>query len=153
MNLMILFLAKFFKKLRPVSAIILKREEDMFLIVQKPRKRNVWQFPQGGVDIGETFLAAAARELVEECGLDLKIEFLSQEPIGEISYLFPKDFTRHKKGIIGANVKFFIAKWVSGEVQIDNEEIIGYRWVTKNELKDFFEQEYLEKVIAMVNKQ
>ena len=150
---MILFLAKLFRKLRPVSAIILKKSEDMFLIVQKPRKRNVWQFPQGGRDVGETFLSAAVRELAEECGLDLKIEFLSPKPIGEISYLFPKDFMRHKKRIVGANVKFFIAKWISGEVQIDNKEIIGYRWVTKNKLKDFFEKRYLERVIAMVNKQ
>jgi large subunit ribosomal protein L46 len=147
---MILFLAKFFRKLRPVSAIILQRNKEL-LIVKKPRKHNAWQFPQGGVDEGETFFAAAKRELGEECGLGLVIKFLSSKPIGEYSYFFPKDFKRHKKGIVGANVRFFIANWISGKVQVDGKEIIDYKWVSRDELKDFFGKEYLEKVMEMID--
>lgn len=147
-----LFLAKIFRKLRPVAAIVLQKD-NKFLIVQKPRKRHVWQFPQGGVDKGETFLAAAERELAEECGLNLKIEFLSKKPIGEFSYFFPKNFVRHKKEIVGANVRFFLANLISGEVLVDNKEIISFKWIRKDELQDFFEEGYLKRVIAMINKQ
>ncbi len=145
---MILFLAKIFRKLRSVSAIILKKDNS-FLIVRKPRKNNAWQFPQGGVEKGETFLQTACRELAEECGTDLQIEFISQKSIGEYAYLFPKDFKRHQKRIVGANVKFFIADWVSGEVKVDKKEIIDYRWVKKDELNTFFEQAYLEMVVGL----
>ncbi len=150
MELMILFLAKVFRKLRPVSAIVLQKDGKL-LIVQKPRKHHVWQFPQGGVEKGETFLVAAERELHEECGENLQIEFVSKKKIGEFSYFFPKNFVRRKKEIAGANVQFFLADLISGEVQVDNEEIIGFKWVRKEELKDFFEEGYLERIVAMIN--
>jgi len=60
---------------------------------------------------------------------------------------------RHKKEIVGANVRFFLANLISGEVLVDNKEIISFKWIRKDELQDFFEEGYLKRVIAMINKQ
>ena len=116
------------------------------LIVRKPRKDHAWQFPQGGVDEGETLFFAVQRELREECGDVLEVKFSSEEPLGVYKYFFPEDFQRHDEGIRGARVSFFHAEYISGEVEVDGEEIVEYKWVKKNELNKYFDRVYLEKV-------
>ena len=141
-------LADWGNHLRPVSAIILHRMGtncglDKYLIVKKPRKDNAWQFPQGGVDLGETGLQAAKRELNEECGENLIVKFKGERPVGAYKYLFPANFKRHDKNIAGAHVSFFYAEHLEGSVEVDGEEIIDHAWVTKDQFKDYFEDNYL----------
>ncbi|MCK5460384.1 3-phosphoshikimate 1-carboxyvinyltransferase [Candidatus Gracilibacteria bacterium] len=136
-------------ELRSVSAIILEKVQDgglQYLIVKKPRKDYAWQFPQGGKEEGEMDKKAAERELKEECGEDLNVKFKGENSIGDYKYLFPKDFKRHKKGVFGVHVKFFRADYLNGLVKVDGEEIIDHAWVKKENLKDFFEVEYLERI-------
>ncbi len=120
----------------------LSQREREFLIVKKPRKDHAWQFPQGGVDSGESLLEGAQRELREECGADLKVEFFP-EPIGTYSYFFPADFKRYEENITGAKVTFFRAEFISGDIQLEPTELEDYKWVTKDKLGDYFEGEYL----------
>jgi large subunit ribosomal protein L46 len=141
------------KKYRLVSAIILERsfgEEKKYLLARKPRKSHAWQFPQGGIDPEETFLDAAQRELTEECGKALKIDFVSKNPVGVYQYDFPTDFKRHDPGVIGAKVEFFSAKWILGEVEVDKNEIVEARWLTKEEIKELVDLEYWEVVRDMI---
>ncbi len=140
-----LHLADWENQLRPVSALILK-QSDAYLIVKKPRKENAWQFPQGGVDDGETGKQAALRELQEECGSSLSMKLKGERPVGTYRYVFPKDFGRHDSNIVGAKVEFFKADYIEGEVEVDGEEIIDHAWVTKEQFKDYFEGEYLDVV-------
>ncbi len=138
-------------QLRPVSSVIVHRVgikcgRDKYLIVKKPRKAHAWQFPQGGVEAEEAWLQAAKRELREECGSDLVIKFKGEKPVGDYKYFFPFDFDRHDEGIVGAKVSFFYAEYIEGNVEVDNEEIIEYKWVTKQGMKDYFEEAYFEKV-------
>jgi 8-oxo-dGTP pyrophosphatase MutT (NUDIX family) len=144
-----LHLADWENQLRPVSALILKKEAK-YLIVKKPRKENAWQFPQGGVDEGETDKQAAVRELQEECGASLSVKLKGERPVGNYRYVFPKDFDRHDSNIVGAKVEFFKADYIEGEVEVDGEEIIDHAWVTKEELKDYFEGEYLQVVKDLI---
>ncbi len=143
-------LADWENKLRPVSAIILEdrkiKTKKRFLIVQKPRKDHAWQFPQGGVDPEETDIEAAKRELYEECGNNLRVKILNKNPVGIYKYLFPDDFKRHDANIIGAKVTFFQAEYIDGEVEIDDKEIVKYKWVEEANLSEYFEAEYLDQI-------
>jgi len=133
-------------KYRPVAAMVLSdnfTDGEKFLIVKKPRKNHAWQFPQGGVDDGECFLAAAERELWEECGENLEIIFLYSWEMGLYQYDFPKDFERHGEDYDGAIVHFFRGILQSGAVSIDNKEIIEYKWVREDEFAEYFDSEYL----------
>ncbi len=139
--------------LRKVSAIVVRKPPaspltkggNTFLIVKKPRGSHAWQFPQGGTENGENAVSAAERELVEECGKSLKVKFLS-EPVGEYKYFFPADFHRHAEEFRGARVRFFKAKFLSGEVTLNTEELEDFRWVKKEELSKYFEKDYWEAV-------
>src|SRR5689334_381169 len=59
-------------KYRPNVAGILRNRDGKILICERIHVRNAWQFPQGGVDEGETLEEALVRELWEEIGLDAK---------------------------------------------------------------------------------
>ncbi len=132
------------KKYRAVAAIIVS-QGNKYLLVRKPRKDNAWQFPQGGVDEGESLIQAAQRELQEECGQDLRVTISSQS-IGEYEYLFPESFTRHFGEYDGAHVVFFQAEWIDGAVEIDNNEIVESRWCRREGIKNLVEKKYWEVV-------
>ncbi len=140
-----LSLADWEDQLRPVSAIIVKKNEK-YLIVKKPRDRFAWQFVQGGVDTGESALQGAKRELMEECGADLSVKFKGEKPRGTYAYFFPKDFKRHNPHIIGAKVSFFEAEYLSGSVDVDGQEIIDSKWVDYEDLTDYFEPTYWQSI-------
>ena len=56
---------------RPVVACVVRRNGRLLLCLRPRHKRHgaLWEFPGGKVDVGETFSAAASRELREELGV------------------------------------------------------------------------------------
>ena len=57
-----------------VSTVV-QREDTVLLVKRaKPPFTEVWAFPGGKVEFGESLKAAARREVLEETGLDVEIE-------------------------------------------------------------------------------
>jgi putative (di)nucleoside polyphosphate hydrolase len=114
------------KRYRPnVSAVILSSahpETCEFFIAHRTDMKNTWQFPQGGIDEGETPEEALKRELLEEIGCN-KVEILGAYPEW-ISYDFPKK-TKSKKlyNYDGQTQKYFLVRLEEGsKIDLDAYE-------------------------------
>ncbi len=72
-----------------LAKAILQAEDGTILLLKRSetdtRRPLQWDFPGGGVDDSEDFVAAAIREIKEEMGLDIKIV----EELGLTSYNTP----------------------------------------------------------------
>jgi len=116
-----------------------------------------WQFPQGGVDDGEDYEAAARRELAEETGVT-SVELLAKS-IEWIAYAFPADYggSKQARGFEGQKQKWFAFRFTGEESEIDLEahgdiEFDAWRWGALDEAPDLvvpFKRETYEKVVAL----
>ena len=52
-----------------VGIIVLNNENKVFVGKRKDNPGDKWQMPQGGVDVGEDFITAMKRELIEETSI------------------------------------------------------------------------------------
>ena len=96
-----------------------------------------WQFPQGGIDDGESPDAAAKRELEEETGIAPdQVSHLSEIP-DWLTYDFPPEVAalpRHKKrGWTGQAQRWFAYRYLGNDSDIDldraaDDEFDAWRW-------------------------
>ena len=100
------------KSYRPnVAAVILSSkypEKCEFFIAHRSDIKNAWQFPQGGIDEGETPEEALLRELQEEIGCN-NIEILGEYPEW-ISYDFPATARGKQYPFDGQTQKYFLVR-------------------------------------------
>jgi putative (di)nucleoside polyphosphate hydrolase len=108
-----------------VAAVILSSkypDKCEFFVAHRSDIKNAWQFPQGGIDEGETPREALKRELLEEIGCD-KVEVLGEYPEW-ISYDFPKISRGKTYPFDGQTQKYFLVRLKEGaEIDLDAYEI------------------------------
>lgn len=121
---------------RPNVGIVIVNDENKLLLAERVQQKGAWQFPQGGVDEGESPEQAMYRELQEELGLREKdIEVLGESK-DWISYEIPKQFRRYRSKplCIGQKQKWFLCRLISDEDSIrldysENPEFDAWCWV------------------------
>lgn len=120
------------------------------LLVHKPRKRDSWQLPQGGVEEGETVEQAALRELQEEAGLTLPTVAYSSGC--EYGYDFPPEFVkRHNPVNAGQTLCFVVVEAPKDiKVTVDRSEVDSYVWVLPEQLPQYISRPEYLKVITDV---
>ena len=105
---------------RPNVGVVLANAEGRVWLGRRtdtPGPTN-WQFPQGGLDAGETLENAALRELLEETGAR------SVAPLGAISewlpYDFPDDHPRRKgQDWLGQKQMWFAFRFIGEDSEFD----------------------------------
>ncbi len=119
------------KSYRPnVAAVILSSEypdKCEFFIAHRTDMKNVWQFPQGGIDDGESPKEALKRELLEEIGCN-NVEVLGEYPEW-ITYDFPEK-TKSKKiyDFDGQTQKYFLVRLKEGaEIDLEAYDIPEFK--------------------------
>jgi putative (di)nucleoside polyphosphate hydrolase len=117
-------------KYRANVAAILRNAKGEILICERLGMPGAWQFPQGGVDEGESLDQALLRELSEEIGLvpdDLTIV----EHKGPYRYVFGNG--RTKKGYHGKEQHYFLADFSAPDSRInvatEHPEFQAFRWI------------------------
>lgn len=139
-----------------VSAVIVSKDEKILL--GKVREGGVypdcWHIPGGGVEEGETKLQALSREIQEEVGLNIvedQIRLLSDKGTGEATK------TDKKTGEEWLVKMYFNVYEVhlnesSQHIQIDlSDDLKEYRWVSRNELKNYKHTPPSEKLFKSLN--
>lgn len=91
-----------------VNSIIQFNDKIVFLRRAKEPESTKWTFPGGYVDRGETIESAAKRETLEECGININLDYL----MGLYSY--PRKIEV---------VAFFAASYLSGELIAGDETL------------------------------
>lgn len=108
-----------------VSAVILSSkypEKCEFFIAHRSDIKHAWQFPQGGIDDGETPLIALYRELKEEIGCN-DIEIIAEFPEW-ITYDFPNVISKKMYPYRGQTQKYFLVRLKEGaEIDLNAYEI------------------------------
>ena len=106
---------------------VVVRGDEVVVIVPRRRARNgarVLALPKGHIDVGESALEAASREVREESGV-------VGEPVrelGEARYWYRRDGQAIPK-----TVRFYLFKYVGGDTSDHDEEVEEARWM---KLKD-----------------
>ena len=151
------------KKILPlrigVGAIVINRENKIFVGKRKDNPVNKWQMPQGGVDPLEPFLEAMKRELHEETSIK-NIQIL-KELDQWLEYELPKNLV----GIIwkgkyrGQKQKWFIVRFLGNDNEINintpNAEFIEWKWLEAEKLTEVivdFKRKVYEELYIEVKK-
>ena len=117
------------------------------VLICKRKNSNQWQFPQGGIDEGESPIEAAKREIFEEVGIKpSKIKVLGKIK-DWVKYEIPKELAKKsfkKKGIVGQKQKWFIFK-------IKSEACISFVNDPDNEFDDFAWVSYWRPIALIVS--
>jgi len=124
---------------RPNVAALMLNADGNLLICERATIPGAWQFPQGGVDPGETMIEALHREVREEIGLAPKHYVVERRRDG-YRYLYPED-ARIKKirrhGSHGQEQTYFLCRLhpAAPEVNVNQKprEFRAYRWISPDE--------------------
>lgn len=119
-----------------VSAAIIRRNEHILLSRRKPDAHlpNVWEFPGGKVEPGESLTAALQRELREELGIDVEVndEYYT---------------TTHHYPAKSVELHFFNCTILGGEPRAI--DVAEFRWVKPTALRSY---EFPEADIELVER-
>lgn len=124
---------------RPNVAALVVNPAGCLLICERANIPGAWQFPQGGVDSGESLEQALFREVREEVGLEPRHYDVAIRREG-YRYLYPQD-ARGKKlrkhGNHGQEQTYFLCYLKSDAPPVNvnqkQREFRAYRWILPEE--------------------
>ena len=130
------------KRYRPnVAAVIVSAKypfQCQLFIASRSDIEGAWQFPQGGIDAGETPQEALYRELEEEIGTG-DVEIIAEYPEW-LQYDFPQKIAQKMYPFDGQSQKYFLVR-LKKDAKIDiatkEPEFCDFKFVSLEEVFDF----------------
>ena len=135
---------------RPIVGVgVVVMKENSILLVQRGKepRRGEWSLPGGASELGEKLRDAAAREISEECGIEIEVgavldafDFISRDKAGRVQYHYV--------------IVDFAARYVSGEL-VATSDVMDARWVATSDLRKYAldpkTREVIEKALLPQN--
>lgn len=114
-----------------VGAVVLDRERRVLLVKRAfEPSAQLWSLPGGGLELGERLKDACAREVREECGLEVEVgpqvltyDMIDRDDAGQVRYHFiiVAFLTEARAGALRPNTEVLEARWVPREALSDYE--------------------------------
>lgn len=123
------------KKEKACGCIII--DNDKVLLIQQ--NEGHWGFPKGHVELGETEIETAIREVKEETNIDV---------IPDESKRYEQEYMI-KNGIL-KQVVFFLAKSVSGDIKAQECEIKNIKWFSFKEAFSIITYDNTKELLRIV---
>jgi len=144
-------------KFRPNVAAIIVNKEGEILVCERKKDHGAWQFPQGGIDSGETAIEALEREVMEEVGIPAN-DYKVKESRDGYSYYYPsylKDKNKKKKWA-GQEQTYYLCvlkkKAKGPDLGKDNSEFRDFDWVKPEDFEASWLPDFKLKVYRKVMK-
>ncbi|MGB0991373.1 MAG: RNA pyrophosphohydrolase [Akkermansiaceae bacterium] len=135
-----------------VAALIINRKGKL-LVCERINTKGAWQFPQGGVDAGESHKRALVREVEEEIGLPPK-SYKILEKRGGYTYLYSSPVTKRKIHFDGQEQTYYLCllKKSAPEINLDQKspEFRRYKWINPADFKLKWLPEFKRQVYRAV---
>jgi putative (di)nucleoside polyphosphate hydrolase len=117
---------------------VVERSDGWLLVFERSDHLGQWQFPQGGIEPGETPVDAVWRELHEETGLDnSQVTLVREHPVWTV-YEYPDDHqdperpqtTGRRPGRLGAAHRWFFFRVNDDTITPtpDGSEFVSWAW-------------------------
>jgi phosphatase NudJ len=104
-------------------SLVVVRDGDRFLVVREAKHGQTWYLPAGRAEPGETLVAAAHRETLEETGVRIVLDGILK--------------IQHTPDLRSARVRAIFLAYPAGDPTprtTPNEHSLEARWVTRQEL-------------------
>ena len=140
---------------RECVVAVVKNDLGLYLVGQRAGKPGSWQFPQGGVDEGESPREALLRELEEEVGCG-NVDIL-KECSEWISYDFPSSLNSAiAQRFKGQTQRWFLVSFKEGygpDLSMADGEFDGIDWRSISEIVagvvEWKKQAYMDGIAAL----
>ena len=137
-----------------VGMMLMNRDRKIFVARRLDTTAEAWQMPQGGIDEGESPVAAAMRELEEETGTgkaSLIAESQDWYSYDLPTYLIPKIWGGRYRG---QTQKWFLLQFEGTDsdinIQTEHPEFSEWKWTEANQLPDLivpFKKQLYEQLV------
>lgn len=103
------------------GGVILENGSVLLILMKNLKGEQVWTFPKGHVDPGETAEQAAVREVLEETGWECEID----------SFLFTATYSFMRGDMmVDKDVRWYLMKRVGGDgMPKTPDEVLDMRWL------------------------